>query len=252
MSKAKDKLLLEVYKDLAQPSVWEIGKILQGITKVGRFAFAGFDYLAMKQDRWQKFLEIIGTKVDEENLIDAQPQIVGPIIESMVYTDVESLIGEMFAELLARSIDKTNQDKAHPAFPQIIRQLSHDEAVILFLLKKKVYKVDQKWDLIGNRSENMKTIKEEFPLDKLNYPDNLWIYMEHLNNLALAGTWKTQNDIPLYDNKSYTEGSGALQVSYPSGKQTGGIVKSERRLTDFGRLFANACVPDDYKVESQP
>ncbi len=249
MSKAKDKLLLEVYKDLAQPSVREIGKILQNITKVGHFAFAGFDYLAMKQDRWQKFLEIVETKVDEENLIEAQPQIVGPIIESMVYTDVESLIGEMFAELLARSIDKTNQDKAHPAFPQIIRQLSHDEAVILFLLKKQSYKVEQQWDLIGKRSENMKTIKEGFPLDKLNYPENIWIYMEHLGNLALAGTWKTQNDIPLYDNKSYIEGSGALQVSHSSGRQTGGIVKSERRLTDFGRLFSKACVPDDYKVE---
>jgi len=220
----------EIYKDLMQPSVRELGKALLSVTKTAKFVFAGFDYLAAKQDRWQKFLENVSSKVADDNLVTAHPQIAGPVIEGMIYTDEDSLIGEMFAELLAKAIDKDNQDKAHPAFPKIIQQLSHDEAVILYYLKKKAFKVHQHWDLVGNKILNMRTTLEEFPIDKLSFPENIWMYMNHLNSLTIAGTWK------------YTQDEGI----WNSGVQTGGITKSERKLSDFGQLFSNACIPDNY------
>ncbi len=227
---SSNKITTEVYKDLFQPSIRELGKVLQKVTKTARFVFAGFDYLAAKQDRWEKFLEDVSSKVKEDDLVEAHPQIVGPIIEGMIYTDNETLIGEMFAELLAKAIDKNKQDKAHPAFPKIIQQLSHDEAVILYYLKKRSYKVHQQWDLNENKIESMRTILEEFPIDRLVFPDNIWMYMNHLNSLTIAGTWKYQQDEPIWLN----------------GRQTGGITKSERKLSDFGQLFGSACVPDKF------
>lgn len=225
-----DKLRLEIYQDAFQPSIRELGKALLGVTKTARFVFAGFDYLSAKQDKWQRFLEKAASKVPEENLTEAHPQIVGPIIEGMKYTDVDSLIGEMFTDLLAGAIDKEKQDKSHPAFPQIIQQLSYDEAVILFFLKRKKYKVHQSWDLLGNSIVNMRTSLEEFPTDKLIYPKNIWMYMNHLNSLTVAGTWQyTQDEFVVKD-----------------GVQTGGITKSERKLSEFGTLFVEACVPDKF------
>ncbi|MCG6146576.1 DUF4393 domain-containing protein [Leptospira bandrabouensis] len=234
MGKSSSKIVAkEIYKDLLSPSVKEIGDILKNSTKVARFAFAGIDYLAAKHDRWKTFLEKVAGKVKEENLVEGHPQIIGPIIESMVYIENESIVGEMFSNLLARAIDKTSQDKAHPAFPKIIQQLSEDEAIILFYLKKKNYRVEQEWDLINNQVINLRTTKEEFPLTKLSFSEKIWMYMDHLNSLTIAGTWKTQNDIPIRNS---------------AGIQTGGRVISDRKLSEFGKLFADACIPDIFEA----
>lgn len=230
MSEEKEKLAIEAYKDVLRPSAQEIGSILQNTVKVARFVFAPLDFLAAQQDRWQRFLTKVATKVEEENLVEAPAQVVGTIIEGMLYVDDESLIGEMFAQLLADSIDKTKQNVVHPAFPKIIQQLSHDEAVILYYLKRRGYIVKQQWDLRNGKIENMRTIKEDFPLISLGYPENICMYMDHLSSLTVGGTWKTQKDEPVYSN----------------GQQVGGITISERKLSDFGKLFAKACVPDEF------
>ncbi len=122
----------------------------------------------------------------------------------------------MFSNLLAKAIDKTTQDKAHPAFPKIIQQLSEDEAIILFYLKKQSYRVEQERDYVNNQIINLRTTKEEFPL----------------NSLTIAGTWKTQNDLPIRNS---------------TGMQIGGRVISDRKLSEFGKLFAEASIPDVFE-----
>ena len=220
----------EAYKDLLRPTGKQIGEILGNTMKVARFIFAPIDYGAKLQDKFQNFLKKVENKVPEEKCVEASPQISGPIIESMVYMDENSLLGEMFANLLACAIHRERQDKAHPAFPKIIQQLSHDEAIILFYLKKNAYAVEQRWNLSGDKIINTRTTKEEFPVDKLSYPEHIWMYMSHLNSYDIAGSWKKEQDHPLYENN----------------QQIGGVTTSHRKLTDFGELFAKACVPDSF------
>jgi hypothetical protein len=222
----------EVYKDLLQPAVKELGDILKNSVKVARFAFAGIDFLAAQQDRWQQFLQHVASKADEKNLTDAHAQIADPVIEGMMYVEQGTLTEEMFANLLARSVDRQTQDQAHPAFPQIIQQLSHDEAVILFLLKKRSYTLRRQCDLQGSRIVNMRTVREDIPVQHLTFREHLWMYMVHLYSLTVAGTWKTENDEP---------------VLGPNRIQLGGITHEERKLTDFGKLFAKACIPDRFE-----
>lgn len=115
----------------------QIGKSLESVAKTSRFLLAPFTYLATQHDRWEKRLEKVAEKVKTENLIEGHPQIIIPTIEGLSLTYENSIISELFINLLANSIDNSKQDLAHPAFPNIIKQLSHDEAVILFLLKRK-------------------------------------------------------------------------------------------------------------------
>lgn len=122
----------KIYDDLAQPAVHEIGEMLHNTTKVARFLWAPIDYLAKQQDRFQNYLKRISEKVEEDNLIETSPRIVGEVFEALKYSEQQSILTELFLNLLARSIDKKTQDKCHPAFPNIIKQLSPDEAVILF------------------------------------------------------------------------------------------------------------------------
>lgn len=107
-------------------------------------------------------------------MVEANPQISGKVVEGIKYLEVESLLADLFANLLARAIDKERVSEAHPAFPSIISQLSPDEAVILFELSRSSFKLEQeakffqKENLCGPRE----VIYQEFPLDKLYYPDN--------------------------------------------------------------------------------
>jgi hypothetical protein len=224
----------KVYQDALSPAMKQIGKSLESVAKTSRFLLAPFDYLAAQHDRWERYLQKVAEKVKEENLVEGHPQIVIPTLEGLSLTYENSLLSELFINLLANSIDSTKQDLAHPAFPNIIKQLTHDEAVILYHLKKKPFKIKRQSDLNeeGTLFTGEITLEEEFPLDTLQFPQHIWLYMNHLHSLNLAGTYQVGNQEPIGDKETR--------------RQTGVIINSERRLIEFGQLFANACVPDEF------
>lgn len=225
----------KVYEDALSPAMKQIGQVLERVAKTSRFLLAPIDYLALQHDRWERYLQRVANKVEDQNLIEGHPQLVIPTIEGLSLTYENTLLSELFVNLLANSIDKTKQDLAHPAFPNIIKQLSHDEAVMLFFLKKQPYRLKQQsdYDESQNLFTNQNTIEDEFPLDKLQFPDHIWLYMNHLYSLNLAGTWQIENQEIIRDKTT--------------GRQTGVFINSERRLEEFGRLFASSCVPDTFE-----
>lgn len=224
----------KVYEDALSPAMKQIGKSLESVAKTSRFLLAPFEYLSKQHDRWERYLNKVSEKVDKENLIEGHPQLVIPTLEGLSLTYENTLLSELFINLLAISIDKTKQEKAHPAFPNIIKQLSRDEAVILFYLKKRKYKIKQKSDWIEERRVfiNKETIFEEFPLEKLDFPQNIWLNMNHLNSLNIAGTWQVGQQEIIMDEEQKN--------------QIGVFINSERRLTEFGELFVKACIPDEF------
>lgn len=211
----------------------QIGKALESIAKTSRFLIAPIEYLAAQHDRWERYLKKVSEKVSEKNLIEGHPQIVIPTLEGLSLTYENSLLSELFINLLANSIDKTKQDFAHPAFPNIIKQLSHDEAVLLFFLKKKNYTLRKRSDLHPEKNLfiNDIVLEEEFPAVKLQFPQHLQLYMNHLYSLNLARTIEEQTYIRDQSSK----------------KQTGVLINYIRKLDEFGRLFANSCIPDEFQ-----
>lgn len=220
----------EIYKDLAQPAFRELGDAARNTVKAARFVIAPLDYLASQQDRWQRWLKRLAVKVEEDNLIPAHPQLSGPAIEGLRYLEEDSLLAEMFINLLARAIDKDRVNEAHPAFAKIISQLSPDEALVIAFLRDGEYLLEQRasFDNAKQVFGPRKTIENRFPLNKLACPENFFLYMDHLHSLNLAGVWQHENQKPIMLN----------------GVQVGVDIKSFSRMTSFGMLFAKACVPD--------
>ncbi|MNU18781.1 hypothetical protein D3C71_69880 [compost metagenome] len=223
----------KIYDDALSPAMKQIGKALENLAKSSRFILAPIDYIAHQHDRWERYLQKVTDKVKNEDLIEGHPQIVIPTLEGLNLNYENTLLTELFINLLANSIDRTKQDLAHPAFPNIIKQLSHDEAVILFLLKKRSYKFNLRSDLNveGTMVINEVTTLEEFPLDTLQFPEHLPIYMNHLDSLNIAGAF--------VNNKEY--------IYDKNNKPTGINSYNERRIIDFGELFVTSCVPDNFE-----
>jgi hypothetical protein len=221
----------KVYNDLLSPTFREIGDLAKNTVKAARFIAAPIDYLAAKQDRWQLWLKKISDKVPEQNLIEAHPLLSGPAIEGLQYLEEDSLLAEMFLNLLARAIDKERVNEAHPAFAKIISQLSPDEAQILIALKGNNYEIEQisKYDQAKNLFFQKETTNNTYPLNTLLYPQHFFLYMDHLHSLNLAGIWQKGNQEPVHSNN--------IQIASK--------IRSEARLTLFGELFAKACISDD-------
>ena len=220
----------KVYDDVASPAFKEIGEAARNAAKASRFLLAPIDYLAAHHERWLSFLKRVSEKVPEENLIPAHPQLAGPVFEGLRYLEESSLLAELFLNLLARAIDRERVSEAHPAFATVISQLSPDEAQIMFYLSKqeRLLKQFSPYDHAKNLFGGREILQNDFPLEKLLFPQNYFMYTDHLYSLNLAGVWQHGNQEATYENDI----------------QSGVNITSYARLTAFGHLFAKACLPE--------
>lgn len=229
--------ITELYRDLAQPATREVGEALGNAVKVSRFALAPVDYLATQHQRWKRYLERLAEKVPEERRVSAHPQLAGPVFAGLQYVEETGINAELFINLLARAIDRDRVSEAHPAFAQLICQLSPDEALILFYVKQRTFihcqysAYNKESNTFGSRT----TIQNEFPVHELVFPENFGLYMDHLHSLSLAGIWQDGNQ-------------EAVMEGLPP-HQTGVNIKNVITLESFGRMFAKSCVPDELHPE---
>lgn len=126
-----------VYQDVVQPAAQEIGKALQTVAKTVHIALAPVSALVWGYDQVKEF---VSTKVADrlknvppENIVTPKPNIAGPVLESLRYTGHEESLSDLYANLLAASMDKSTAHGAHPAFAEIIKQLTADEAKLVGL-----------------------------------------------------------------------------------------------------------------------
>ncbi|NNN70678.1 DUF4393 domain-containing protein [Vibrio sp. 3-2(1)] len=224
----------KIYDDLASGAVSEVGDLAKNTVKAARCVLAPIDYLATQQDRFQRYLQRVNDKVPEDQQVNAHPQIAGPVMDNLKFVEEESVITEMFLNLLARAIDQERVNEAHPAFANIISQLSPDEAKILYYFERKKYVLKQSSTFYpsSNTFGPRKTISNDFPVERLMYPQNYFMYLDHLHSLNLAGIWQRGNQEP----------------TFAGGRQNGVTITSETQLTLFGELFIKACIPEDIEI----
>ena len=232
---AKQLPVKQLYKEAVSPAAKESGLILADLVKTIRLALVPFQLTAALQDRIATFIKEAVARVPAEKRIAPAPQILGPVLEGIRY-EVEdtSPIGKMFSELLSRSVDENRADEAHPAYPHIIRQLSPDEAKILAMLKAKTYRYvyTRDYDTIRNLFVGPNKVEvDELPRDGLVFPENVGFYMEHLDQLGLAGIYQEGNQEAIRDK-------GTSQ-------QTGTKVNCLYQLKSFGHRFVQACTEEE-------
>jgi hypothetical protein len=142
---------IPIYQDLAQPAVKQVGKALETVGKAINVALAPVGALVWGYEKCQDF---ISTKVADrlkdvppEDIITPKPNVAGPAIEALRYTGHEEVLSDLYANLLASSMDRKTASGAHPAFVEIIKQLTPDEAKLV-----KLFTADRAYALLSLRS----------------------------------------------------------------------------------------------------
>ncbi|SHM37655.1 Abi-alpha family protein [Bradyrhizobium lablabi] len=225
---AKQFPIKNVYDDALKPSAAQAGQILQDIVKTIQLALAPLQIAGAYQDRLRAFIDRSVRAVPEKQRVSPPPQILGPIVEGIRYEPEGTPIDEMFSRLLSSSLDSERLDRAHPAFPAIIRQLSADEAKILTTLKGTTFEYvhSQPYNRATNLFGAAVIEKDALPTAGLVFPNKVPFYVQHLNQLGLAGIFQVGNQEALFD---------------AAGQQNGVRVRSQYRLMDFGQAFVEAC-----------
>ena len=129
-----------VTEDLIRPSSRSIGKNL-GLMFDGATAWLacwGEKQKIKKEHEIKKFKELMEKSIQsisEENLKEPTMNIVGPAIEAAKFYYEEGYYRQLFANLIAASCDKTKINDVHPAYVNIIKELSPLDAKFLSMFK---------------------------------------------------------------------------------------------------------------------
>ncbi len=187
--------------------------------------------------------------VQDEERCEVHPEIGVPIMQTLHYT-TNDYIAEMLTNLLSSASIISMVGNAHPAFVEIIKQMSPDEAKIVQYLKK-----CSEIPYVSLRA-NVKEPGDGFytPIDKavaitsevdLMYPQNVKIY---ISNLLSLGVLSDADNLQLVDEDVYEKVIKHNQLDeektkYESLQNIGSVdfEKSYYQVTDIGKLFVNAC-----------
>jgi hypothetical protein len=126
---------IPIYEDALQPVAKEIGKSLSTVGKTLNLALEPLNGIVWGYEKIKLYVEKELSRklkdVPAEHISTPPLSVAGPAIEALRFAGHSEELRELFANLLATSIDARTVENAHPAFVAVIQQIVVDEARIL-------------------------------------------------------------------------------------------------------------------------
>lgn len=234
----------KTYDDLAHPTVHATGQIVSFIPRT-------IKVWLLKWEKWilngefaiketERLLEEKLKRVPEEKIVIPEPYVAVPAIQQLSYSLDSEELRELYANLLASSMNSDKKSDVHPAFVDIIKQLAPDEAKLLRHLSHQsvipLVEIRKK-----SADGNGYTVIEKYHLDivdgVLEIPNNMAVYIDNLLRLQLIeippDTYYTTESLytPLENNINFV---GIPKESIVYGRKMISV-------TPFGKQFVRIC-----------
>lgn len=248
-----------VYEDAVQPAAQELGKGLETVAKAMNVCLAPLRGLVWGWDQIEDFLQhkvaekLSQTPTDE--IIEPKPHVAGPAIEALRFTGYEESLRDLYANLLAASMDSKTVSLAHPSFVEIIKQMTPDEARLMkyFSTEELLPLISVRAELVeGSGGRDMAHNLSLFGKDANCEHEHLTpSYIDNLSRLGLIST----------PDKFYTDAEVYEELeNYPSVLELKNQIDSEEgqrssnrrglvQITHLGRQFIKACVIDHRELQ---
>lgn len=85
-------------------------------------------------NKFQKEFEEKVSDIPPDQIVDPKPSVAGPALQGLSFSLDEPALKEMYLNLLKTSVDGRTTGDVHPAFVEIIKQLTGDEVYYLNLV----------------------------------------------------------------------------------------------------------------------
>lgn len=241
----------EAYKDGLKPTIQETGKLLGRIPRTINSLFSPIDiWITKREYKVEEVKAILAKKlkdVSEDKLTTPEPYIAVPAIEAISYSMDNEQLKNMYANLLARAMLKSEQSKVHPSFVEIIKQLSPNDALLFKEIMEReaspIIHLSVVQD-VGNNGYHY----------NLNWKDNYNESNVSLSNLQRLGLIEIPNkkaysldDVYniVRESKGYKKVCQELKEKYPQNELHED--KSFVNTNALSKSFYEVCLDDDIK-----
>lgn len=248
-----------IYQDALQPAAKEIGKTLFTITKTVNVALSPVSVLIWSYDQIKDFVD---NKVSEklqnvplDNIITPPAHIAGPALESLRYTGAIEELKELYANLIASSMDSSTTELVHPSFVEIIKQLSAPEALLLkAFISKGLVPIITIRSIVNAKLGGYDEFRHFSTLGEETNCSNHELIPNHLDNLCRLGIIEIPELYQLTDEEFYKpleEHPIVLKIKEKIIKEDNRKPEIKRKtviLTGLGELFIETCVQDHQDI----
>ena len=128
-------VLPEAYRDLLSPAAKELGQSLVTVAKTVSIAISPLAATVWGFEKIKDWLNATLTaklsKKDTAQIQSPPLNIAGPVLMNLLFADEEPDLKEMYANLLATSMDKKHCSMAHPSYVFVLQQITSDEAKLI-------------------------------------------------------------------------------------------------------------------------
>lgn len=198
--------------------------------------------------RFQSDMERKTQSIPAGDLIEPKASIAGPALQALAFAHEEETLREMYLSLITSAMSRQRAGTAHPAFVEIIRQLTAEEAGLLSTLLAdggnwplvRLHSVanDASYTLVNRGLIQIVHVRTEEPLANPRIPAMLdnW-HRLGLVDIHFEASLKQQGAYDWVESRpEFLEARDKAKLANRKVK----IVKGILRVTDLGLTFAEA------------
>jgi hypothetical protein len=254
---AKDvviEIAKDAYQDAGKPIAKSTGEMLALVPRAIKAALLPLEKWIMDKEynlaETQKLLADKLKDIPPEQIEQPEAYIAVPALQYITYCMDNDELRNLYANLLANSMNKTIKNGVHPGFVEIIKQLSPDEAKIL-----KYISTHPTIPIVSLRYENNDNtgqyVLRTFSIIAFeNNCENPFHIEQYFNNLIRLGLIEIPENYRLTDKKLYEPirnhtyiKSLMLESEYKKyGYEKAVICEHAIFLSSYGKSFCKICV----------
>ena len=248
----------DAYDDVGKPVMKPTGELVSLIPRAIKAALSPLEKWVLQKEynvaETKKLLEEKLQNTPPELIESPEPHIAVPAMQYISYCMDNEELREMYANLLANSMNKVVKDGVHPGFVEIIKQLSPDEAKIIRYLsvQNRIPTLGLKIDKAD--SSHIVYVKEFSNVPELSMCENTYDSQKYFDNLVRLGLVERSPDgTYISDENAYEtlKKHPFIKNKYQNiEKQSATIdnfskidyIKGYCELTAFGQSFCSICL----------
>lgn len=242
----------KLYDDAIQESAKETGKTLGLIPRTINAALVPLrQWIAHREYNMAETEKLLAHKLenlDPEKVISPEPYVAVPALQSISYSMNNYELRNLYANLLAKSMNIDTKDSVHPSFVEIIKQLSPLDAQVFSIICKNITNPMINLKRKDKSDSGSITLNNNITLIKISSLENISISIDNLERLKLINipfdAFYTMEELydpfkELYIYKHYNNlfsNSSDYELE---------VEKKIIFVTDIGKSFYNICVKDN-------
>ena len=244
-----------VYNDAGKPVSKPTGELIGLVPRAIKAALSPLEKWILQREynvaETKKLLEEKLQNTPPELIESPEPHIAVPAMQYISYCMDNEELREMYANLLANSMNKVVKNGVHPGFVEIIKQLSPDEAKILRYInsQKTIPTITLRYeDDNGSGINIIKNFSDIGEKSGCENPKHIAKYFDNLVRLGLivsADGLSSLTDKKQYDplkNHRWIKPHATQKEANSNGFKKYNFAESFVEITSYGTSFCSICL----------